>query len=37
MREEVVQKLSDIKDEQGISISWLINEAVLEYIENHID
>ena len=35
MREEVVNKLSDIKASKGISISWLVNEAILEYIDNH--
>lgn len=35
MREEVVEKLSAIKIAKGISISWLVNEAILEYLENH--
>lgn len=37
MREEVVQKLAELRKEKGLSRSWVINEAVLKYIEDYID
>lgn len=37
MRREVIRMLDKIREEQGISASWIVNEAVLEYVNKHYD
>lgn len=37
MRREVVRMLDKIREEKGISSSWIVNEAVIEYVNKKYD
>lgn len=37
MRREVIRMLDKIREEQGISSSWIVNEAVIEYVNKKYD
>ena len=37
MRKEVIEILDKIREKQGISSSWIVNEAVLEYVNKKYD
>lgn len=37
MRREVIKMLDKIREEQGISSSWIVNEAVIEYVNKKYD
>ena len=37
MRKEVIRMLDKIREELGISSSWIVNEAVIEYVNKKYD
>ena len=37
MRREVIRILDKISEERGISSSWIVNEAVIEYVNKKYD
>ena len=37
MRREVIRMLDEIREEKGISSSWIVNEAVIEYVNKEYD
>lgn len=37
MRREVIKMLDKIREEKGISSSWIVNEAVIEYVNKKYD
>lgn len=37
MRREVIKMLDKIREERGISSSWIVNEAVIEYVNKKYD
>ena len=37
MRREVIRMLDKIREERGISSSWIVNEAVIEYVNKKYD
>lgn len=37
MKREVIRMLDKIREEKGISSSWIVNEAVIEYVNKKYD